>query len=308
MGKGTANEGMRTKTATEAERMKFELKQLRDKRAIALFILSIVISLSLYGGIGYLVINETESGRAAAWMQEQLGMDKALAENISNLGEVAVLAFIVIIIICIIYRNKSEEGKAAAYDLRVTPKVNQEVFDAARMYSQKLGLKHPPEVFVTERKVEKTLLNAEVHGDRVIHLDAIIWNNAVRANDMLPIRFRVASAISHVYLRHSSLWFQVLSFPARCLPIYNGLYKRAMTYAADRIVLFLMGREDAARGLFSTLYNTKLYDMEHVSAEIHQKFSRTSKQEQRSMALANLLTKSPLPPYRLYAMLEQEKR
>ena len=91
--------------------MKFELKQLRDKRAIALFILSIVISLSLYGGIGYLVINETESGRAAAWMQEQLGMDKALAENISNLGEVAVLAFIVIIILCIIYRNKARKER-----------------------------------------------------------------------------------------------------------------------------------------------------------------------------------------------------
>lgn len=163
---------------------------------------------------------------------------------------IGLLAFVVAFLLDIFVRKRVMASLRASC-LELGPQQLPEVYACAQVYSQRLGLKETPRIFIAEGSA----LNAaslRVGARRVVLLlDDVVWG-ALKAGDPRALSFVLAHELAHHALGHTRGLRRYLS------QVYRKL-SRLDEFSCDAVALQLVGERDAAyNGLIMLMVGPQL--------------------------------------------------
>lgn len=289
-------------------KMKLKINKLRHKAEIPLAIFSIAITAVLLFVAAHVATKSTLDEELMESLLVIMEADTIYAVFLARFGIPITLSYLIFISLQIIFTKKKEIGEAAAYDVEVCSLQFPELEQACSEYSQKLNLKNTPIVYITENNKTSTLFSVDIFGDYVVRIFADYVTAAMDAKrDLLVPKFLIAQFVARVYLKQTNTLLQTATFIARFLPVFGALYERAMTYSTDRVVQSLLGTEKAVEAILRLSSESWLYDYVNMEVDLQNKLKAKDAKTKREMFIANLITKKPLPAYRIAALYNLEK-
>ena len=139
-----------------------------------------------------------------------------------------------------------------------------EVFAVLKNQSQRLGMKHVPEMYIIQGG--GTLNAFAVRFSRrnfvVLYSDVL---DAAYQEGMSAVSFIIGHELGHLKRKHTSHWKNLLVLPGRMIPFLGAAYSRACEQTADNIGYHLCP-DGAARGLLILAAGKHLYKRVNVNA------------------------------------------
>ena len=295
------------KTYTDKELRKMARK-LRHPAEFPLTVLSVIITLITLAGISYGAIFARANESAIKFLTEYTGFDEKTIALILSLGGDVAVVLMIVLIIKIIYANLTFLGKVVSQEMRASDSVYSDVCQYYKNRAEELGIKNLPPIFLTTSNYKTEVLGVEIRGKNAITVDKAAVIKAEKSDEWLDVEYTICKRVANIFLGHYDLWFQLATFAGRLIPTYKQLFSRAMTYSVDRLVQEMMGEEDAFKAIFTSCYDIEMYkdDME-IREIVENKVRDYSRAERLSKFGANLMSDKPIAPYRLQALLDQDK-
>ncbi len=155
------------------------------------------------------------------------------------------------------------------YSVRVSEDQFPQLYEVARDYARKLGLKRVPAIYI---KHENGLLNAFAAyfwGRNYVHLNTEIFEIAyLEHKDLSAVSFILAHEMAHIKLLHTRFWYNASILLAKFIPVLGTAMTRAQEYSCDRIALQLC--PEGKHGIFLLLLGRHLYKNVNVDAYLAQ--------------------------------------
>ena len=288
---------------------KKKLKKARHPLEIPMTILSVLITLSIYGLVSYLAIEAATNKEAVNGLMELLQIDSKFAELLVKYGGYATMIVVVYMIIHIIYVDRVFIGKSSNNEVRLVDSKATEVYDTFLDYAKKLGLKKIPVAYISSSDYESKILNVHIRGDNAISINKKLIKEAYAEDDFNLVYFTLARRLSHIYLGHHNVFLNVFAFAAQAIPVYNNILERIRCYSTDKVVACLIGEDNTLRGIYDQNYDKNLYDDKKSFMEIiNMKIRKENRGEKVGQFLENLFADKPSPIYRFEALLNKKRK
>lgn len=168
----------------------------------------------------------------------------------------SVLAFFVIVIglmfaipVAIMAWLSGQMLRARLYGnaVRVGPAQYPEIHRIVVDFSRRLGLEHPPDVFIVNGQGEVNALAVRMLRHRYVLLMSDLVDLMLASGSYQDLAAVIGHELGHHALGHSSPWKNFFLWPSRFVPFLGPAYSRACELSADRASLWLTGSLDAVR-------------------------------------------------------------
>lgn len=149
--------------------------------------------------------------------------------------------------------------------IKISEKNFPEIYAIVIEYTQKLGLKKTPRVYLIQGHGMLNAFAAFIPFKQYIELYADLVEVAYREhNDMETLRFIIGHEMAHIRLRHATLHYHLMTLFAKIIPIIGSTASRAREYSCDRIAQQLSGSDgiDAMMTLTAGIHLYKKVDKE----------------------------------------------
>lgn len=298
---------MSTNVSTVPDRL--DLERFRHKAETPLALIALFFSLGIYALLAYLAFRFADDPEIAEAIIEFLEIDEELGLQLLEYGAWFVPAVIIVIYATTFFHFVENMGETVGCDLPVTEQQFPILNEICSVYSQRLGLKSVPGLYITdEGSAEVETSSVTFKSSDYIRIDVDRVLTAISSEDYTSLRFLIASELAHIALGHINVPWVFLTLPARMIPFFQNLIFRVCCYSADRVAMALVGEEEAIKAvtmLSNTAYMAEEIDREAYMSDILKKKSR---KHTASYVYYNLISKRPTPAYRLTALLKYEKK
>ena len=287
------------------------IRKTRHKAELPLKWLSVILSVLLFLGIGLIAEG---AGGDLEFTQELYSMiddpeTESMVSVVIDLGiGCSVVAFFGIIVL-LLYAFYQQYAKVMAYSVKVTPKNFPEIYAKAAEYTEALGLRKQPDVYI---EAENGVLNAfasYVLGRRYVKINAELVDIAYMENrDFDTLYFVMAHEFGHIYLHHVTLFYNLFTFVAKLIPLYGPLFSRAQEYSADRVAQALTDNKNAAECMALLSVGRHLYKHMDVYDYLESAGERHNLLERLGRFIVNLNASHPITPFRVKAVMDPKRR
>ncbi|RDY29949.1 M48 family peptidase [Lachnotalea glycerini] len=128
--------------------------------------------------------------------------------------------------------------------VRITEKNFPEIYEIVEEYTQKLGLKEAPAIYLVQGNGILNAFATCIPFKQYIELYADLVEVAYREHhDMESLRFIIAHEISHIRYSHAKLHYNYLILFANMIPILSKIASRTREYSCDRLAQKLSGSD-----------------------------------------------------------------
>lgn len=150
--------------------------------------------------------------------------------------------------------------------IRITKENFPEIYEIAKEYAIKLGMKEVPAVYLVQKNGVLNAFASFIPFKQYIELYADLVEVAYREHkDMDTLRFIIAHEIAHIYYAHAKLYYNYFILFANMVPILPMIASRAREYSCDRLGQKLSGSDgiDAMMTLTAGIHLYKQVDKEN---------------------------------------------
>ena len=299
--------------AQKGQKVRWEIKRTRHRKELPLYcwlifigFLAVLILLSRRSGIPDLqeliAGNKDKEDIAVVFWTFYV-----LLSLFSGIGAVVLL---LISMIVSMYRYY---GGQLAYSVRVSEVNFPEIYAKVQEYTRLLGLTREPEVYVRQMNGQVNAYTSWIPGRAFIQLNAEIVDLAYMENrDFDTVFFVMAHEFGHIQLHHVQLHYIFwpalgMFFPVIGQFVYHG-WQRAREYSADRVAQALTDGQAQLETMMMLSAGRHAY--KHVDAADY--LERITAKQGALARFArwciNFGSTHPIHPYRVQAILDPEKR
>lgn len=178
-------------------------------------------------------------------------------EDIKLMGMIIGLLIFIPIILSYFY------AMYRSMSIKVTEKNFPEVYEIVKEYTERLGLKKMPNVYIIQGNGILNAFSAFIPFKQYVELYADLVEVAYREyNDMDSLRFIIGHEMAHIRLKHATLHYNMLMLFSNYIPIISSTASRAREYSCDRIAQKLSGSDgiDAIMSLTAGIHLYKRVD------------------------------------------------
>ena len=178
-------------------------------------------------------------------------------EDIKLMGMIIGLLIFIPIILSYFY------AMYRSMSIKVTEKNFPEVYEIVKEYTERLGLKKMPNVYIIQGNGILSAFSAFIPFKQYVELYADLVEVAYREyNDMDSLRFIIGHEMAHIRLKHATLHYNMLMLFSNYIPIISSTASRAREYSCDRIAQKLSGSDgiDAIMSLTAGIHLYKRVD------------------------------------------------
>ena len=302
------------------ESVQSQIKRTRHKAEIPLYIISIILGsialVAMYAAIfgEYGIVDKIKEGLTLADITEAnpefgsilFGFIAAFA----LLGGFGFFCYLVIMQLYIYYQQYSDE---MCYSIRVTEENFPEIYAKAQEFSQLLGWKKAPEIYIQQMDGSINAMASWVPGKKYVHLNAeVVDIQYLEHKDFDTLCFVMAHEFGHLYLHHVQIYYNFWSSLAVTIPVAGKyflapLLSRAREYSADRVAQALTGECGTETMMFLTA-GRHLY--KYANAEDYMAWVNKDKNfiEKFARFVRNMLSSHPVTPFRTKAILDPTQK
>ncbi|MFA9377840.1 MAG: M48 family metallopeptidase [Lachnotalea sp.] len=149
--------------------------------------------------------------------------------------------------------------------VKITEKNFPEIYEIVKEYSQRLGMKKVPSVYLVQANGVLNAFASCIPFKQYIELYADLVEVAYREHDdMDTLKFIIAHEITHIHLGHATLSYNYSILFANMVPLLPNIASRTREYSCDRIAQKLSGSDgiDAMMTLTAGIHLYKKVDKE----------------------------------------------
>ena len=197
-------------------------------------------------------VNANEEGQAKA--EEEF--DKKL-EALPD--SVQICAFVIGLLIAFPFLLSYLYASYRSMSIKISEKNFPEIYDIIKEYSERLGMKKVPTVYMVQGNGILNAFAAFIPFKQYIELYADLVEVAYREHqDMDTLRFIIAHEMAHIYLGHAKLYYNYSILFSNMVPILASTASRTREYSCDRIAQMLSG-SDGIDAMMSLTVGIHLY-------------------------------------------------
>ncbi len=256
------------------------LKSCRHKserkwyRFLVIINIIIIVAVGIWfaGEIGDYLQTVQEQGNAAVELlnDEELddeslaaGLDEILV-TVSDIPESVTYAVIIIFtLIALPFAVSYAYAQYRSMSVRITEKTYPEIYAIVEEYSQKLGLKRVPKIYMVQGNGTLNAFSTFIPFRQYIEVYADLLEVAYREHhDMATMRFIIGHEMGHIYYKHSTMHYYYSMLFSNMIPILSQTASRAREYSCDRLAQLLSGSDgvDAMMALTAGIHLYKSVD------------------------------------------------
>lgn len=295
------------KETVSAKEIAGRLKNVRHKADTSLTVLAVLITLGLLAFLSYAAVTARGNEAVMKFLSEMTGFESRVIQFILRIGGDVALVAMAVLLLEIVKQNITFLGKMLSGEMRLSDSRFSEVKEFYQTWTEACGLKTVPEIFITGESRKSEVLSIPVRTNKVIPIDKKMILAAEKSGDWTEVKYTLARRLANIYLGYYNLPNQLFTFCMKLIPGLKQLFSRCRTYSVDRVIMALMGPEQAIEQTFCQCYDVDLYgdmDRERIIDHKLQNFSRA---EEISKFLENAVSETPISPFRLEAMLNPGK-
>ncbi|OQB14386.1 MAG: heat shock protein HtpX [Firmicutes bacterium ADurb.Bin193] len=182
--------------------------------------------------------------------------------------------------------------------VKVTPNQFSEIYDLGVKYAKILGLKKVPEIYLIQENGVLNAFASNVIRKKFIIINIDLLEIAYRQyNDLSSIGFVLAHEMSHIRLRHVSIWIRYTVILSQVLPIIGHVLSRVREYSCDRLAQ-AVSQDNGIEALMALTMGKHLY--KNTNLEDYLESSNNAKGFW--IWVVNLLSTHPILPKRIRAL------
>lgn len=303
------------------ETVKSEIKETRHKFELPIYIVSIVLGSAYIVYLFSKIFNGDtliyEVYRALTNINPELANSENALEIIKLaliiLGLVAGIITILALLIILFLALYFIYGNQLSFSIKVSEKNFPEIYEKIKEYTELLGLKKAPEVYVKQMNGNLNAYTAWVPGKVFIQLNAEIVDLAYMENkDFDTVFFVMAHEFGHAYLHHVqlqyTLWSKLIAFVPVLGFILNLMLSRAREYSADRVAQALTSGKNQVETMMLLMAGRHAYKYMDENEYIETIYKNNGILGTFMKWFINLMATHPIMPYRTKAIIDPEKK
>lgn len=188
--------------------------------------------------------------------------------------------------------------------VRITEKTYPEIYAIVEEYSQKLGLKKVPKIYMIQGNGVLNAFTTFIPFKQYIEIYADLLEVAYREHhDMDTIRFIIGHEMGHIYYKHSTMHYYYSIMLSQNIPILGDTASRTREYSCDRLAQLLSG-SDGVDAMLSLTAGIHLY--KQVDKQDYIENAKTVKGF--FVFCYNLVCSHPVMSKRVLALVDPERK
>lgn len=230
-----------------------EIKKTRHKKEVPLYVFLIIVGLI---ACAILILRDVQGDGLLVEIREFLSdLPDLSSKDPDSIMQLAIIILslmfgagaIIILVVMSLYQMFRTYADQMSYSIRVSEKNYPEIYQKVREYTQLLGWKKEPEVYVQQMNGALNAFTCWVPGKVFVQLNAEIVDIAyMEHKDFDTIFFVMAHEFGHAYLHHVQLYYSIWSMLASFIPVLGPnilipMLSRSREYSADRVAQALTG-------------------------------------------------------------------
>jgi len=288
------------------------IKKTRHKAEIPLWIIAYAVTIIIYlvAAAFCLGINND-----ASFYQELLAstdndeISIAILNVIKVIGAGAIIIIILALAIYIAFNLYKMYAQEMAYAVKVSEVNFPEIYNKAKEFSDKLGFKKVPEIYVTQENGSLNAFASNVVFRQYIQLNAEMVDIAYMENkDFDAIYFIMGHEFGHLYFKHTSIRNIVFTIFFKMVPFFGNLLTRAMEYSCDRVAQALTDDKQSAQSLIICAAGRHLYKHVDMNEYINNALGNYGPLQRLARLLLNLTKSHPIMPFRIKALMDPDRK
>lgn len=311
---------MSEQTVRTPESVQKEIRNRRHKAELPLFVINSIIGpificiagIVLFGEYG--IVDLIKEGLENAEITETSPEFSAfLIGFIAVFASIGAIGFVCYLIILSLIEYYKRYASNMAYGIRVSEENFPEIYAKAQEFSQLLGWKKAPEIYIQQMDGSINAMASWVPGKKYVHLNAeVVDIQYLEHKDFDTLCFVMAHEFGHLYLHHVQIYYNFWSSLAVTIPVAGKyflapLLSRAREYSADRVAQALTGECGTETMMFLTA-GRHLY--KYANAEDYMAWVNKDKNfiEKFARFVRNMLSSHPVTPFRTKAILDPTQK
>ena len=183
--------------------------------------------------------------------------------------------------------------------VKVTKKQFSDIYEMAERYTYILGLKKMPEIYLVQQNGILNAFASNIIRKKYITINADLLEIGYRQyNDLESIGFILGHEMSHIKLRHVSIWIRYTVMLAEVLPIAGSMLSRVREYSCDRLAQ-AVSQNDGVEAMLALTMGKHLY--KRTDAEEYLESAKNVKGFW--VWVVNLFSSHPILPKRVKALV-----
>ena len=279
-----------------------ELKSYRHKLEMPLYVtmvimnILIVLAVIVFGILGALGQGPLAGELGDRISELVLGVSGDESNALAYVIVVVLIPFVLIASVYFVY------AQYRARSVRITEKNFPEIYAVIEEYSQRLGLKKVPKVYLTQENGTLNAFSTFILRRQYVVMLADLFEVAYREHhDMESIKFILAHEMAHIRLRHATYSYQISILFANYIPIISTALSRAREYSCDRVAQHLVGCS-GIEPMLALIVGKHLYK----KVDIEDYVEHCLETRGFFVFLYNLLSTHPIMPKRVQALLKDQ--
>lgn len=185
---------------------------------------------------------------------------KTLEEEVGELPEnIEYLVMIIFTAIAIPFVVSYAYAQYRSMSVRITEKTYPEIYAIVEEFSQKLGMKRVPKIYMIQGDGVLNAFSSFIPFRQYIEIYADLLEVAYREyHDMDTIRFIIAHEMAHIHYKHATMHYYYGMMFSQLIPIIGPTASRAREYSCDRLAQLLSG-SDGVDAMMTLVAGKHLY-------------------------------------------------
>ena len=287
--------------------IKILLKSARYKGEYFLNILSILLTLVINYLLIYASYNLRTNPLIADAISDYTGISHDFIEYLSIFNSFAIIILFLSIIVAICFYNTSYRLKAGFKNFSIDVMPNKESYYLYKKYCNLLGIKMPT-LFLNSNVYDSSIFGVKIRGTKAIGISTKAYQDIIRRNDYHAFNYQVTTTLGSIYLGHYDLWFQLLTFWARIIPLYNKMYSRALSYSTDRVAQIFMGTSPLIISIARETSGMDFFSDEMIDELLNPEDFKMTRFEKTVAFLYDWISEYPLAYFRLEKILDNDEK
>ena len=312
---------MSEQTVRTPELVQTEIRKLRHKAEIPLYVINTILGPIFLAVAGILVFGQygivdliKEGLENAEITETSPEFGAFLIGFVALFASIGAIGFIIYLIVMSLIEYYKTYSSNMSYGIRVSEKNFPEIYAKVKEFSKLLGFKKEPEVYVEQMNGTINAYASWVPGKYYVHLNAeVIELLYLEHKDLDTISFIMGHEFGHLYYRHMYLPLNFFANIGSVIPFFGQcfmgpLLQRAREYSVDRVAQVLTddkcGEEtmmflSAGRHVYKYVDVNDYMDYVNKDKNFVDKFARF---------VTNMIASHPINPFRTKAILDPERK
>jgi Zn-dependent protease with chaperone function len=312
---------MSEQTVRTSESVQKEIRKLRHKAELPIFVINsilgpvfaCILGIALFGEYG--IVDLIKEGLANAEITETSPEFSAfLLGFIAVIASIGAIGFVCYLVFLSLFEYYKTYADNMSYGIRVSEENFPEIYAKVKEFSQLLGFKKEPEVYVEQMNGSINAYASWVPGKNYVHLNAeVIELLYLEHKDLDTISFIMGHEFGHIYYKHTVLHYNFFANLVNMIPVFGQkfmgpLLQRAREYSVDRVAQVLTDGKCGSDTMMFLSAGRHVY--KYVNVDDYMSFVNKDKNflEKFARFVTNLVASHPISPFRTKAILDPTQK